>query len=92
VVVIHYKNKNGGIMNKIFIDNTEVSENEYLQRVKIVEEESNICEEFVDLLNILETNSQYKSESIDDFVSRVSGAYLDFIDFYDTEYIEEYIC
>ncbi len=76
----------------ILIDNKEVTENEYLQRVQILEDEPDICEEFVDLLDILEIVPQCELESIDDFVSRVSCAYLNFLDFYDTEYIKEYLC
>ena len=79
-------------MSKVLIDNIEVTEEEYLQRIQVVEEESDLCEEFIDLLDILEISPQDETEAIDDFVSRVSCAYLNFLDFYDTEYVEEYIC
>lgn len=79
-------------MTKILIDNTEVSETEYLQRIQIIEDDSGLCEEFIELFDALEVDHQNELETIDDFVSRVSCAYLNFLDFYNTEYVEEYIC
>lgn len=76
----------------ILLDGVIITENEYLQRIKIIEDETDICEEFIELLDILEVEHQNELESIDDFVSRVSCAYLNFLDFYDTEYTDEYIC
>jgi len=80
-------------MTKILIDNVEVSEEEYLQRVTIVENEDEFCDEFLELFDCLGIDPYGENISdIDDFVDRVSIAYLNFLDFMDLERIDQYIC
>lgn len=77
----------------IYIDGMPVSEDEFLRRVRINEDEDwEFADEFLDLFDILEVDPADISKSIDDFVSRVSFSYLNFLDFYDLEHVEEYIC
>jgi len=81
-------------MTKILIDNIEVSEEEYLQRVMIVENDAEFCDEFLELFDCLgiDPHDEEDSEDIDDFVDRVSIAYLNFLDFMDIERLDQYVC
>ena len=81
--------------NAIKIDGIEISEDEYLRRVKITDESDfDYCDEFLELFDCLGIDSPDEEDlaNIDNFVERVSIAYLNFIDFMDFERVDQYVC
>ena len=79
----------------IKIDGIEISEDEYLRRVKITDESDfDYCDEFLELFDCLGIDSPDEEDlaNIDNFVERVSIAYLNFIDFMDFERVDQYVC
>lgn len=78
---------------KIRIDGIEVSEDEYMQRIELVDEGS-YCDEFLELFDCLGIDPLDEEDmaDIDDFVEKVSIAYLNFINFMDLERVDQYVC
>ena len=80
---------------RIFIDNTEVTEDEYLQRVEIFDEgDSGFCDEFLDLfaaLGVEICDRDGNMTPIEDLTEQLSEAYLNWVDFCDTENIHGYV-
>jgi len=82
---------------QIFIDGIEVSEDEYLSRVEIFdseEAESGFCDEFLDLfaaLGVEICDRDGNMTPIEDLTEQLSEAYLNWVDFCDTENIHGYV-
>jgi len=79
----------------IYIDDVPVTEIEFLNRVRIEDEQqAEFADEFLDLfleLGVSPFDECGGLKLIDDLIDEVSLAYLRFLDFYDVEMIDEYI-
>lgn len=79
----------------IYIDDKLVTETEFLNRVRIEDEQQvEFADEFLDLfleLGISPFDEYGCLKFTDDLVGEVSLAYLRFLDFYDVEMVDEYI-
>lgn len=89
------RNEKTGESLLIYIDDIPVTEIEFLNRVRIEDEQqAEFADEFLDLfleLGVLPFDECGELKFIDDLIDEVSLAYLRFLDFYDVEMIDEYI-